>query len=479
MMNTKQEVSRPYILCLLLAVATVSLAQNEQPTTSGTAFTDLAAFNGANGANPLPSATLIQGADGNLYGTTSGGGAYNSGTVFQMTPAGALNTFYSFCAQANCADGAYPSAGLVLGTDGNFYGVAGVGANYSGMVFQLTPTGTLTTLYNFCSQANCADGESPFAGLMQGTDGNFYGTTQLGGTGTACVFGVGCGTVFKITPSGTLTTLYSFNGPDGSFPDGTLIQASDGNFYGTTYLGGANNDGTVFQMTPAGTLTTLHNFDGTDGARPAAGLIQASDGNFYGLTSEGGAHGLGTLFRITPVGALSTLLSFRRAVGEYPIGALVQATDGGLYGTTAQGGANGYGTIFKINHKGFSTVYSFGAADGFGNSGLFEATNGTFYGTAATNNPNNQGTVFSLAVGLGPFVETVPTSGTVGETIQILGTDLTGATHVSFNGTAAAFTVVSASEITTIVPAGATTGFVAVKTASGKLKSNVRFLVRP
>jgi uncharacterized repeat protein (TIGR03803 family) len=396
MMNTKQAVIRLGIPCLLLAAATGSLAQSEQPSTSGTTFTDLVTFNGANGANPQPSATLIQGADGNLYGTTSGGGAYNSGTVFQMTPAGALNTFYSFCAQANCTDGTFPVAGLALGTDGNFYGVTeSGGANFAGTVFQMTPTGTLTTLYNFCSQANCADGEYPLATLIQATDGNFYGTTEFGGAGTACNFGGGCGTVFKITPGGTLTVLYSFNGNDGSLPDGALIQGTDGNFYGTTYLGGANNDGTVFQMTPAGALTTLYNFDGADGARPAAGLVQAKEGNFYATTSEGGAKGYGTVFRITPGGTLTTLHSFNRTGGSYPISALIQATDGNLYGTTGDG-ANGYGTIFKITLGGrFTTGHRFNSTDGFGNSGLVQATNGTFYGTTYPDSSANNGTIFA------------------------------------------------------------------------------------
>jgi uncharacterized repeat protein (TIGR03803 family) len=397
-----------------------------------------------------------------------------------MTPAGALNTSYSFCAQANCADGTNPVAGLVLGTDGNFYGVTEFGgANFSGTVFQLTPTGTLNTLYTFCSQTNCADGEYPLATLIQATDGNFYGTTEYGGTGTACNSGAGCGTIFKITPSGTLTVLYSFNGNDGSLPDGALIQGSDGSFYGTTYLGGANNNGTVFQMTPTGTLTTLHSFGGADGARPAAGLVQGKDGNFYATTSEGGAKGYGTVFRITPGGTLTTLHSFNRTGGSYPISGLIQATDGNLYGTTAEG-ANGYGTIFGITPGGrFTTLYRFNSTDGFGNSGLVQANDGTFYGTSYPDSSANDGTIFSLSVGLKPFVEMLPTFGEVGKVIRILGTDLNGATSVSFNGTAAGPIIVSNTEITATVPAGATTGFVTVTTPTRTLKSNVNFQVRP
>jgi len=467
MMMTKQTL-RLGVLSLLAAAG--ALAQT---------YTDLATFNGANGSNPQASAPLIQGTDGNLYGTTFGGGAYASGTIFQVTPAGTITDIYSFtyCSDPSC-DGANPAGGLVLGADGNFYGVTENGGfNYAGTVFQLTPTGTLNTIYNFCAQWPCPDGYAPFATLIQATDGNFYGTTQYGGTGPSCYYGLACGTVFEITSTGTLTTLYNFSGSDGSLPYGSLIQASDGNFYGTTYLGGANNDGTIFQLTPAGTLNTLHSFAWTDGAKPVAGLIQASDGNFYGMTSEGGAHGLGTLFRITSTGSLTTLLSFRRAMGGYPIGALMQATDGNIYGTTAQGGANAYGTIFKFGKKGFSTIYSFGATDGFGNSGLFEATNGTFYGTANDDGNANAGVVFSLSEGLPAFVQTVPAYGTAGQAVQILGTDLTGATSVTFNGTAAAFSLVSGSLISATVPAGATSGLVTVTTPSGALKSNVKFQV--
>lgn len=365
--------------------------------------------------------------------------------------------------------------------DGNYYGVAeSGGVNYSGTVFQLTPGGTLTVLYTFCSQTNCADGEYPLAKLIQGTDENFYGATEFGGSGTACEFGVGCGTIFKITPSGTLTTLYNFNGSDGSLPYGALIQAFDGNFYGTTYLGGANNDGTIFKMTPAGTLTTLYSFAGADGARPVASLLQAKNGSFFGISSEGGSHGEGTLFTITPAGLLTTLHGFSRAGGDYPIGALVQASDGSVYGTTAQGGASGFGTIFNISAEGaFPAVYSFSSIDGFGNSGLVQATNGSLYGTTYPDSSANEGTVFSLSIGLGPFVETVPSSGTIGETIQILGTDLTGATSVTFNGIASTFTVGSKTLISATVPPDATTGVVKVTTSAKTLKSNVIFQIRP
>ena len=238
----------------------------------------------------------MQGSDGNFYGTTIAGGAQGNGTVFKITPTGTLTTLYNFCYESSCPQ--YPQAALVQGSDGNFYGTTPVGGTtYNGTVYEITPSGALTTLYNFCSQTNCTDGSKPYAGLVQATDGDFYGTTIAGGA-------QGNGTIFKITPSGTLTTLYSFcsqSGCDYGLAEAGLIQATDGNFYGTTDLGA----GTVFTITPSGTFTTLYSFcsdpNCADGTSPLAALVQATNGNFYGTTSEGGASdncpgGCGTVF---------------------------------------------------------------------------------------------------------------------------------------------------------------------------------------
>jgi uncharacterized repeat protein (TIGR03803 family) len=249
----------------------------------------------------LPEAGLVQSTNGNLYGTTTYGGANGDGTVFKISPSGTLTTIYSFCSQSNCTDGEVPEAGLVQATDGNLYGTtseggahAASGDAYGGTVFKITPNGTLTTLYSFCAQSNCTDGDFPEAGLVQATDGDFYGTTAYGG---ASLCYDSCGTVFKITPSGTLTTLHSFDGTDGSESVAGLVQATDGRFYGTTEFGGANGEGTVFKITPGGTLTTLHSFDGVNGASPFAGLIQATNGKFYGTAVTG--NGYGTIFSLS------------------------------------------------------------------------------------------------------------------------------------------------------------------------------------
>jgi uncharacterized repeat protein (TIGR03803 family) len=439
-------------------------------------FTSLFSFNGSNGSAPLYMA-LVQGTDGNFYGTTSAGGIYGYGAVFKITPGGKVTVLHSF----DGTDGEYPDGGLIQGTDGNFYGTTvNGGTSGYGTIFKMTLAGTLTTLHGFAGYPS--DGGWPYDVLVQGTDGNFYGTTNIGGAKNN-------GTVFKITAGGTLTTLYSFSftGGGGDGPTGGLVQGTDGNFYGTTMSGGTIGVGTVFKMTPAGTLTTLHSFDGTDGAYPFAGLIQATDGNFYGTTFQGGTHsGVtigGTVFKITSAGTLTTLHSFCSQTGctdgSYPYARLVQGTDANFYGTTAEGGTDG--TVFKITPGGIlTTLHRFDFTDGAGPlGGLLQATNGDFYGTTPTGGAQGDGTVFSLSVGLGPFVETRPTSGKVGAAVKILGNNLTGATSVTFNGRLAVFTVVSSTEIKTSVPIGATTGKVKVTTPKGMLTSNVKFRVTP
>ncbi len=315
----------------------------------------------------LPVTALVRGTDGNFYGTTWDGGAnpcgtYGCGTVYKITPEGTFTTVHSFCAESNCSDGSHPVGGLVQGRDGSLYGTTEGGGGYGyGTVFKITPVGALTTLYSFCAAGwPCPDGWAPDGPLVQGTDGNFYGTTYMGGTNEYCFGGPGdasCGTVFKITPTGALTTLYSFcsqpNCADGFFPAAGLVQATDGNFYGTTQYGGTNlGVGTVFRITATGTLTTLYTFCSqsgcTDGAGPQAGLLQTSDGNFYGTTGAGGAYQGGTVFQITATGTLTTLHSFGNGEGVTPIGDLVQAADGSFYGATWQGGVSFDGTIFRI-----------------------------------------------------------------------------------------------------------------------------------
>jgi len=468
----------------LYASGSQSAAQADTFTDHGTTLTTLHSFDGTDGR--LSFAGLVQATNGNLYSTTYYGGAKNSGEVFEITPGGTLTTLYNLCSKSDCADGEYTYAVPIQGTDGNFYGTTYLGGSKElGIVFKITPSGTQTTLHSFGG----ADGSQPLVGLVQGANGDFYGTTYAGGSG-------GDGTIFKITPSGTFTTLHSFCAqsgcPDGENPFAALVQGIDDNLYGTTLGGGTKGFGTVFKITPGGTLTTLHSFctqsGCPDGQFPQTGLVQASNGNFYGTTIGGGTYGDGTIFEITPGGKLTTLYNVCSQSGcpdgNYLYASLIQATDGNLYGIMDVGGANGSGTIFKITLSGtLTTVYNFcsqrGCPDGQYPSGaLVQDTDGNLYGTTADGGTNGDGTVFSLSVGLGPFVETEPTAAKVGATVRILGTNLTGTTSVNFNGKAATFTVVSSSEITTTVPAGATTGEVQIATPSGTLLSNVSFRVR-
>jgi uncharacterized repeat protein (TIGR03803 family) len=456
------------LFTFLIAAAVLSPAQT---------FTTLHNFSGLDGNDPYLM-SLVQGTDGNLYGATFLGGAYSNGEVFKITPAGTISTIYSFC-PSDCNGGSTPGAGLLAASDGNLYGTTWYGgANAGGVVYRITLSGTETVVYNFSNSGN-PDGNLPQAAVTQGTDGNFYGTTGEFG---ASIYG----TVDKITPAGVETTLQSFSGHNGAFPKAKLIEGTDGSFYGTTSGRGVGSDassyGSIFKVTPAGQFKTLHAFAGypVDGQGSYGGMVQGADGNLYGTTTGGGAYSAGTVFSISPDGSIYKVIHNFGRDGAYPYGDLIQGTDGKLYGTTSGRGANNGGTIFAITTSGtISTIHNFDAADGMlSYGGLVQATNGSFYGTTNVGGVNGDGTVYSISVGLGPFVKALPTSGKVGQAVRILGSNLTGATSVSFNGTPATFTVLSHSQITTMVPSGATTGNVQVTVPSGTLTSNVAFQVR-
>ncbi|MGA8299542.1 MAG: choice-of-anchor tandem repeat GloVer-containing protein, partial [Terriglobales bacterium] len=429
---------------------------------SSQTFTNLVNFDDLDGTTPA--AGLIQGTDGNLYGMTSYGGTQDAGTVFKTDTQGDLTTLVSF---ADGNNDATPLGPLLQDTNGSFYGTTFDGAGY-GTIFKLDPKGNLTTLYSFCS-TNCPQGNGPQSGLIQGSDGHLYGTTLYGGTYDA-------GTVFKITVAGKLTSLYSFCEGAGCGGAGYgiytgVIQGVDGAYYGTTAYGGSHGYGTFYKITSKGKLAILYNFCSqpscADGGEPFE-VMQAGDGNFYGTTATGGNRG-GTVFKITPGGQLTVLYTFCAQSGcpdgSTSNGGLVQGTDGNFYGTTTQGGASGNGTVFQITPTGaLTTLHSFDQTDGAVPVGiLLQSTNGTFYGTTSEGGSGGSrcgyigcGTVFSLSVGLGPFVATRPTSGKIGAKVIILGTDLQGTSAVAFNGTSATFKVVSNTEITAKVPAGAT-----------------------
>jgi uncharacterized repeat protein (TIGR03803 family) len=336
-------------------------------------------------------AGLVRASNGDFYGTTQYGGSivgvytYGGGTIFRMTPAGVLTTLHRFCSNfANnvCTDGANPMGQLIQADDGNLYGTTFAGgANGHGTIFRIGPNGKFERLYSFCAETNCTDGEAPQSGVIQGADGNLYGTTDYGGTSSSGTIYSLSGTIYKISLGGAFTSLYSFcsqpNCTDGSEPQNSLIQGTDGDFYGSASSGGEDflfgppSPGTIFKISSNGAFTKVYNFcalmNCTDGIRPTTALLQDTSGNFYGMTSE---------------------------------------------------------------H------------------------------------------VYMLSVGLAPFVETQTLTGAVGASVKILGSELSGVEKVRFNGTNAEFKLNSASEITATVPEGATIGPVQVVTAAGTLTSN-------
>jgi len=384
-----------------------------------------------NNGDSLDGATpngLVQGSDGNLYGTTSQGGTNGWGTVFKISTNGALTSLYSF---TGGNDGSAPVGGLVQGNDGYFYGTTVNGGTNggNGTVFKISTNGVLTSLYSFTGGT---DGCDPLAGLVQGSDGYFYGTTVYGGTN-------GDGTAFKISTNGALTTLYAFgmvtnaegNPLDGANPQAGLVQGSDGYFYGTTYSGGTNagvvgpqgglggSFGTVFRISTNGAFTSLYSFaGGSDGANPQAGLVEGSDGYFYGTTYDGGTNGyffrgrgssFGTVFKISANGVLTTLYDFGSITngsdpldGANPQAGPVQGSDGYFYGTTEYGGGpnGGNGTVFKISTNGtLTSLYSFDQDDGaWPTAGLVQGSDGNFYGTTSGGGLVGGGTVFRLTI---------------------------------------------------------------------------------
>ena len=380
---------------------------------------------------------LIQGTDGNFYGTTSWGGLSGVGTIFRMDSSGVVTTIHSF----GYAEGTSPKAALLQGADGSFYGTtSGGGTGNEGTVFKMDATGNVTTLHNFDFQ----DGAAPSAPLIQTADGSFYGTTVSGGTG-GCPLINSCGTVFRMDASGNVTTLHSFTGADGSHPSAALLAAADGNFFGTTSSGGASGWGTVFKMDPAGSVTTVHAFVSSSGGSPTAPLVQDADGNLYGTThshllgfpthiiygnvfritlpsafsvvhtftaeeglgSSGGlvltsdglygttAGGNGRVFQLSLAGTLATLYSFTGPDGSIPYAGLVQATDGNLYGATLQGGTGGVGTVFKLDTSNrLTTLYNFQTEGLSPQASLIQAPDGAFYGTTSNGGAGGVGTVF-------------------------------------------------------------------------------------
>ncbi len=383
---------------LVLAVAGfVSIPAVADSGQLTTIYSFMGGISGPDAGNP--GSGVILGKDGNYYGTTVYGGGVGAGTVFKLSPVEVETVLLSF----DGTHGAAPS-GLIQGSDGNLYGTTYWGGpnNGYGTVYKVTPRGVQTVLYNFTNGGTA--GTNPTGGLVEGSDGNYYGTTSGGGPGLG-------GTLFKITSTGTLTVMHAFGSGDGSAP-GQLIIGKDGNFYGTT-TGGFFGNGTVFRMTPDGTFNVLYSFKGSpDGASPAGPLLQASDGNFYGITAGGGTGNCaptlttncGTVFKLTPTGQETVLHSFAGSPDDgmascilctFSSEGLTEGPNGNIYGVTMAGGSytggncgSGCGTLFVITPDGTETVLQSivgvwdGSGDGWAPTGaLLQTSPGVFVGT--------------------------------------------------------------------------------------------------
>lgn len=339
----------------------------------------------ADGAQP--GAPLIQATDGGFYGTTPAGGSAGLGTVFKVTPSGTFTVLHHF---AGGSDGAQPYAPLFQSADGYFYGTTSMGgAANKGTIFRMTSGGALAVLWSFGQLAN--DGTSPYAGLIQARDGNFYGTTLLGGNGY--------GTIFRMTPSGALTVLYSgFGFSNGASPRATLLEASDGNLYGTTLGmgGGPYCCGTAFRFTTSGTFTVIHHFGLNGIAFPSTPLVEGDDGYLYGTSGSGSYHGLSWSPRIYRMSLEGNVIAIPMSVG-YPVSGLTRGPDGALYGA---GGYADFGMLFRMTSAGALTVlHVFAGAPLDGATPVGRLTlgiDGHLYGTSRYGGASNDGTVFRL-----------------------------------------------------------------------------------
>ena len=388
-------------ITLLLQQATAQtvltgLTSNGGPEGKGTAFninTNGSGFvltQGFADWGKAPLGGLLKGDDGKFYGMTSGGGTYGYGTIFSMTASGAVTMLKQF---NYTTDGAYPNGELTKGADGYLYGVTpSGGVNSYGTIFKISTSGSFSVIR---SVSYSTDGGHPNGHLVLASDGNFYGTTYSGGAN-------GVGTIFKLTPKGVFTTIHSMNmAKDGGNSYSSLTEGTDGNLYGMTYYGGTYNYGTIFKVTKAGALTVLRNLNApTDGGYAQGDLIQGNDGKFYGACYSGGTFGNGTIFKISTAGAFTVIKHLSSSKdGGYPIGALIQNTDGNFYGMTRTGGANGGGTIYKVTTAGaYTVIHSMqptteGSAPG---GALIKGNDASLYTLAAEGGNYNMGTAFKV-----------------------------------------------------------------------------------
>jgi len=436
------------------------------------------AITGACPDGSAPEGSLVQASDGNFYGTTIFGGAQNTnngGTVFRITPAGHFTLLNTFIADqdGNFSNGNGPVGGLVEGKDGFLYGATtSGGAHNAGVIFKISKSGALKLFHSFCSAAQCADGSNPTP-LVLGNDGNLYGGTLSGGASNN-------GSIFRITPAGSFTTLHSLNNTtDGGPPSQALVQASDGNFYGVGGFAPSGGLGNLFRVTPTGKFTDLHDMGNPPDADANARLIQASNGLLYGTTFYGEVFQINFsgLFQILVPGPFDTIL-----------GGLTQASDGSLWATHSGGDSRNADALFAdtISGSNLLNVPFDCSINGGDPQGVIQGADGKLYGVAAVCGVDSQGheasgAIFTVDAGLAPPQSVIatftPASGKINSQVTIRGDHFVGTTAVSLNGVKAAFKVLNTKFIIATVPAGASTGPITVTNAGGKSISRQSFTV--
>ena len=440
---------------------------------------------------PAYPTNMIEAWNGQLYSTAfeyPGGEA--AGAIYALSTSAVESVVYDV--PTGGTQGTYCDSGVNQGTDGNAYAVCQQGgtgtacSNYCGTVYRVSG-GTAAILHNF---QGGADGANPYGPMIQASDGNYYGITQYGGS-SACASG--CGTIFKITSAGAYSVFHRFQNTasDGYGPQPGLVQGADGALYGAVNL--AATGGAIFRMTLAGQISYIHKFTATvDNSCPNGGLTLGSNGALYGTTPgscAADAFENGTIYRLTDTGAFTQLHAFTGPSGDgaNPIGGMIQATDGNFYGVTMgtnPAGDGGAGSLYKMTPAGVVTLlHTFDYVTDFSNPlALVQHTNGTIYGAAANNNcitgECTWGGVFTLGIGAKAFVKLQSTSGAPGAEVNMIGPSLNAATAVDFDGTAAAFTIASPTQIVATVPAGAASGFVTVTVHGQTLKSSWKFTVK-
>ncbi len=391
---------------LTLAAALLLLCMAAASASNVVIISNLVSFNGTNGQQPA--GPLLQAKDGNFYGTTLYGGtnAVSSGTIFRLTPSGAFSNIISF----NSANGANPNAGLIQGADGNFYGTTAYGGAYTnvdpshngfGTIFKLTTNGVLSTLASFDGKK----GKTPNT-LLETTPGIFFGSANSGGAYSNFA-GYGYGTLFRADTNSLLTNVLSFNDTNGASPSSGLTMMTGTSLYGTTTSGGLYEYGTAFQMATNGSILSQFTFNFTNGAVPGT-LISGRDGNLYGTTIYGGSNQYGTIFKLTTNMQFTTVVGFNGTNGDAPA-ALIQGSDGNFYGITSQGGAHGFGNVFELSTNGVVIpLYDFtGGSDGYSAVSLIQGKDGSFYGTTSYGGNAGRGNLFKLSILPAPNIQSV------------------------------------------------------------------------